>query len=528
LPTPTASRRASFGRAFATAIKDMSGDGRRTPHFATPGQLAGALDHRTVQTPALNLIDAALMEAFATPNARLIISVPPQEGKSTRVGVYFPLWVLDQKPSTQIVMTSYSDRLAVRNSRLVRNAIEQDGDRINLTLSRDVTSQANWQVAGHRGGIFATSVGGPLTGQHADLMIIDDPHKGAKEADSDTQREDVWTWWESTASTRLAPGAAVVMILTRWHEDDLAGKFLKSDGYPWRLINIPAIADHDPAKGQVDALGRAPGEWLQSARGRSLEEWANIKAGLSARTWNALYQGRPAPAEGGLFKRSDWRFYEHPLWVENEDGQRFTTGKGDQLVMSWDMTFKDTKGSDYVVGQLWLHRGADVYLLDQVRRRMTFSDTLVAFKAMVSRWPQCDVKLVEDKANGTAVIDMLRKNIAGIVAVNPTDTKYARASAVSAFVEAHNVHLPDASLAPWVDEFVEELASFPNSAHDDQVDAFSQALNRMLVRALQGEAFLEAMRRAAAQHGIDPTAPAPVRPDGTRRLGPPMTRQIGG
>jgi predicted phage terminase large subunit-like protein len=507
----------------------MAGDGTRHPHYETPGQLAVAFDHRTVRTPALDLIDRELIRAFNTPDSRLIISVPPQEGKSTRVGVYFPLWVLDQRPSTRIVMTSYSDRLAKRNSRNVRNAIIQDGHRLGLAVSNDVANQNEWQLSGYDGGIYATSIGGPLTGTPADLMIIDDPHKGAKEADSELQREDVWEWWQSTASTRLGGGAKVIMILTRWHEDDLAGRFLSApDGHLWRVVNIPALADHDPEKGQTDPLGRAPGEWLVSARNRSPEEWEAIKVRVGSRTFNALYQGHPSPTEGGMFKRTDWQYYTAPLWTEDpETGARYTTGAGDTLTLSWDMTFKDTQSSDYVVGQVWLHRGANVYLLDQVRRRMTFSETLAAFKAQVARWPQADTKLVEDKANGTAVMDMLKKSIPGIVAVNPKESKEARAAAVSPFTEAHNVHLPDPELAPWIEDFVDEAASFPNGAHDDQVDAFSQALNRMLVRAGQGAAFLEAMRRAAAANGIDPNAPAaPAAPGGPgpRRLGPPMFR----
>jgi predicted phage terminase large subunit-like protein len=472
----------------------------------TPGQLAVALRPKTVQTDALDLIDAALVEALSTPDSRLIISMPPQEGKSTRCGVYFPLWALTRNPDTRIVMTSFSDRLARRNSRNIRSHIITDGELLGLSMSKDLANQSQWQIAGHDGGVYAVSVGGELTGQPADLMIIDDPHKGAKEADSELQREDVFDWWESTASTRLAPGAPVVLILTRWHEDDLAGKFINaSDGHRWKVVNIPAQADHDPEKGQSDPLGRKPGEWLNSARKRTIAQWEAIKNGLTstkgARTWNALYQGRPAPSEGGLFKRADWMFYEHPLWVD-VDGVRTTTGDSDVLVMSWDMTFKNTQSSDYVVGQVWLHRGANVYLLDQIRKRMTFTESLAAVELLVARWPQCAIKLIEDKANGTAILDMLRPKMPGLIPVTPHESKEARAAAVSPFVEAHNVYLPAPSLAPWAADLVDEAAAFPNGAHDDQIDALSQALQRMLVRSGQGAAFMAAMKAAAEKNGI--------------------------
>jgi predicted phage terminase large subunit-like protein len=468
--------------------------------WETPGQLAQALNPNTKQTEALDLIDAELVRAFNTPNSRLIVSMPPQEGKSTRCGIMFPLWALTQDPDKRIAMTSFSDRLARRNSRDIMNLIKSDGDMLGLAISRDVGSQTEWKVDGHIGGVYAASVGGPLTGQPADMVIIDDPHKGAKEADSELQRQDVWDWWTSTVRTRLSPGASVILILTRWHEDDLAGRFINAeDGHQWRVVNIPAVADHDPEKGETDPLGREPGQGLNSARGE--RDWNATRVAVGSRTWNALYQGRPAPSEGGLFKRSDWKFYEHPLWVE-VDGVRTTTGDSDVLVMSWDMTFKSTQKSDYVVGQVWLHRGANVYLLDQIRKRMTFTESLAAVKLLVARWPQCAIKLVEDKANGTAVMDMLKPEMPGLIPVTPHESKEARAAAVSPFVEAGNVWLPDVKLAPWVAALVDEAAAFPNGAHDDQVDGMTQALQRMLVRAGQGAAFMSAMKAAAEKNGI--------------------------
>lgn len=465
--------------------------------WATPGALARALDRRTVQTPALDLIDAALVEAYNTPDARLIISIPPQEGKSTRVGTYFPLWVLKQNPHARIVMTSFSDRLARRNSRSVRNMVLSDGPMLGMVMSRDVASQTEWQLDRTRGGIYAVSVGGALTGQPADLLIIDDPHKGAKEADSENQREEVWEWWLSTASARLAPGAPVVMILTRWHEDDLAGRFINApDGAQWKILNIPAQADHDPDNGETDVLGRKPGEYLQSARERTHAQWEAIRTRQSARNWNALFQGRPSAATGSVFKRAWWQRYDTRLWVE-EDGVCIVPPKdGDKIIMSWDMTFKATQSSDFVVGQVWLLRGANAYLLDQKRKRMGFSESKTAFEQMVAKWPQATVKLIEDKANGTAILDVLRSTIPGLIAINPTESKEARAEAVTPFIEAGNVHLPAPKLAAWADGLIEEAAAFPTGAHDDQVDATSQALNRLFIHGRsQGNAWMDYMKQ---------------------------------
>jgi predicted phage terminase large subunit-like protein len=486
--------------AVADAFDDIMETGAAKPKWDTPGDLAQVLTPTTVQTEALDLIDAALVEAFNTPDARLIISVPPQEGKSTRASVIFPLWVLTQRPGTRIVMASFSDRLAKRNSRTARNFVATDGAKLGLTLSHDVANQNEWQVAGERGGVYAVGMGGALTGQPADLLLIDDPLKDQKDADSQLIRENGWEWWTSTASTRLAPGAPVILILTRWHEDDLAGRLQAAeDGALWKVINIPAMADHDPDKGEEDALGREPGEWLKSARRRSVAQWEAIKRRVGSRVWNALYQGRPAAAEGIMFKRAEWKRYDAPMWSKDDAGVcTIPIGSG-VLVTSWDMAFKDSKNSDYVVGQVWLHRGPNAYLLDQVRKRMTFSATTKAVEALAAKWPQCSVTLVEDKANGTAVLDVLKAKLSGLIPITPHESKEARASAVTPFVEAGNVFLPEASIAPWIADLIDEAASFPNGAHDDQVDTLTQALNRIFVRGGKAADWLNFLKQQTSK-----------------------------
>lgn len=464
-----------------------------SPRWATPGDLAAALDPRTVQTPALDLIDAALVKAATTPDARLIISMPPQEGKSQRASRRYPLWLLTQRPDTRIAICSYELGVARRWGRAIRDDITTHGLEVGLRVRDDMSAQHEWQLDGHDGGVYAAGIGGALTGRPVDLLIIDDPIKDREQADSEVYRERVWSWWTDVASTRLAPGAPVILILTRWHEDDLAGRLLAAeDGHLWDVINIPAQADHDPNKGQTDPLDRQVGEFMRSARGRTLAQWAAIKVRSGARTWASLYQGRPSPESGDLFHREHWQRYDQPLWIVRDDGARIVPGlerENAELLQSWDMTFKDTAGTDYVVGQVWLRRGADCYLLDQVRDRLSFTATCQAFRALSARWPQALLKLVEDKANGPAVISALGRTVAGIVPEEPHGSKYARASAVSPIVEAGNVWLPASirdgePFAPWADDLIEEAAAFPNGAHDDQVDALSQALTRLILRPL--------------------------------------------
>lgn len=455
----------------------------RAAKWATPGEMAKATNPKTVQTPALDLIDKALVEAFNTPDSRLIVCMAPQEGKSVRVANDFPIWALTQNPDLRIVTASYAQNLANRNGRAIRNRITSTPE-IDLQIAQDNGAVHEWTLAGHQGGVLSVGIGAGVTGRPADMMIIDDPIKDRKEADSETYRDNVWDWWTDAASARLAPGAPVIVILTRWHQDDLAGRLMERDKEAgWKILNIPAQADHRPEKGETDPLGRRPGEFMVSARGRTLKQWLQRKATAGARTWASLYQGRPSPESGGVFP-ADWARYSQPLWIDQGNGVMHVPGIGrddHELIQSWDLAFKDTKSSDYVVGQVWLRVGVNAYLLDMVRARLNFTATCNAIEAMSKKWPQSLAKLIEDKANGPAVINALQQRIFGLIPIEPEGSKYARASAISPLAESRNIVLPDPELLPNVEELIEEAKNFPNSAHDDTIDALSQAVNRLLL-----------------------------------------------
>lgn len=457
------------------------------PRWGSPGALAAHMDRRTVQTPALDLIDEALVWAHNTPDARLIISMPPQEGKSQRASRRFPLWALTQNPDLRIAIISYEANVARRWGRAIRDDITQHSQDLGLSVREDLSAQHEWQLAGKDGGVYTAGLAGALTGRAVDMMIIDDPIKDREQADSDIYRERAWDWWTDTGSTRLAPGAPVVLILTRWHHDDLAGRLLAAeDGHLWKVVNIPAKADHRPEKGETDPLNRAPGEYMESARGRTTKQWEAIEVRSGPRTWGSLYQGRPSPLAGNLFP-AEWARYETPLWVQEPDGHCWVPGTGIEIVQSWDLAFKDLSSSDYVVGQVWLRIGVDIYLLDMVRERLNFNATLAAIRALSAKWPQAVAKFVEDKANGPAVINALRRQLGGLIPIEPEGSKYARASAVSPFAHSQNVILPQPEILPNVEHLILEAAGFPNAAHDDTIDAFSQAANRLLLNPLLGE-----------------------------------------
>lgn len=484
--------------------------------WATPGELAKAIDPSTVQTPALDVIDEALVWAYTTRDARLLVSMPPQEGKTSRVTKIGALWALSRNPELRLGVASYAQSLAEGFGREIRNTIGGfDGTEgsldLGLRIAQDYGSARRWQLDGHRGGVVCVGIGSGLTGRALEALIIDDPFADAEQAGSSYYRDRVWDWWQSVGAPRLAPGAPAVVVLTRWHEDDIAGRLLAAeDGHRWRVINIPALADHDPAKGQSDPLGREPGEWLQSARGRTVAEWEQIRIQAGSRVFAALYQGRPSPDQGNVWQRQWWRRYREPLWSQHPDRpDAYLVHECDEMILSLDCSFRDTKGSDYVALQCWARRGANVYLLDQVRKRLSFTDTMTAFAAMAARWPQASRKLIEQAANGFAVIDSLKGKIAGIVPVKPRESKYARASAVSPFIEAGNAFLPAPDVALFdAEAFVEECTGFPNAANDDQVDAASQALAEMLLDGTGAQAWI-AWAKRKAEAAADSALPAP-------------------
>lgn len=399
---------------------------------------------------------------------RLMIFLPPRHSKSMTVSETFPSFYIGKNLNRRVILVSYGDSLARKFGRANRNKLEEYGEEIfGIRLSKDNSSVTNWGIEGYRGGMISAGIGGPITGEGADLLIIDDPIKNRKEANSKTYRDMVWDEWQNTLYTRLQPDGAVIIILTRWHEDDLAGRLLNPDYgevEDWDIIRLPAIAEEN------DLLGREIGEPLWPEYGFD-REWAETtKIAVGSQTWASLYQQRPAPAEGNIVNREWWQFYKE---LPNEF---------DEVIQSWDCSFKETEDGSYVVGQVWGRKGANKYLIDQVRARMGFTKTLRAIKNMTIKYPEARLKLIEDKANGPAIISTLRQEISGIVPVNPRGSKEERAAAISPEIEAGNVYLPSPSKAPWINDYIEEWAAFPFGENDDQVDATTQALDRLSLR----------------------------------------------
>lgn len=419
-------------------------------------------------------LDQFLRDAEAQKSPRLIICQPPRSGKSEIVSRRFPAYALGKNPDLQIIATSYSSDLVSRFNRDVQRIIDDDIYREifpSTTLNgRNVKTDTRasyirtsdlFEVVGHKGSYRSTGVGGGITGQGADILIIDDPIKDRAEANSPTIREKLWDWYTSTAYTRLSPGGGVIVMATRWHTDDLIGRLIQKmqegSGDDFNVITYPAIAEHDEPH-------RKAGEALHPER-YDLEQLNAIRQTIGPQDWSALYQQRPVPEGGAVFKIAAFK-----RWNSTNLPPAF-----DQILGSWDMTFKDSKSSDYVVGQVWGRKGVDLYLLDLFRGQWDFTKTLEMFALMTAKYPRTHRWLIEDKANGSAIISVLKKQIHGITPITPTESKLERAYAVTPLIEAGNVYIPES--ATWLANFEDELLNFPAGAHDDQVDSMTQALN---------------------------------------------------
>ncbi|MCP4051060.1 MAG: phage terminase large subunit [bacterium] len=264
--------------------------------------------------------------------------------------------------------------------------------------------------------------------------------------------------------TRLHNDSRVLITMTRWHEDDLVGRLLKmihsgQIAEDWDSVILPAIKEQDDNPDDPRDIGEAL--WEERHSKASLL----TRKSKSERNFQALYQQHPTPPEGNIFKRSWIQFY-HKL------PDRF-----DQIIQSWDMSFKGTSNNDYVAGFILARKGASFYVIHRIKEHLDFPGTIEAIKSMTRRYPKAKSKLVEDKANGPAIIDTLKDEVSGLIPINPgSASKESRAHAISFLFEAGNVYFPMPESYEWVDDLIEELVSFPNSTYDDQVDALCQGL----------------------------------------------------
>lgn len=416
---------------------------------------------------------------------RLMVELPPRHWKSTIFSRFLPGYCLRRYPDRTVGIGCHTAKLAEDFSRTARDYFIKSGGAINPAKA----GVQEWGTKGI-GGLWAVGVGGG-TGKPADFLIIDDPIKSREAAESAAWRRQIHSWWDSVLSTREEPGNSIVIVHTRWHDADLIGYLLtkmeelEKEGLghlaeTWHAVSLPIEAPpaNDikpfPRRCTVEPDDRQPGEALDPTRFD--EEWIQRKrANTPDRDWEAIYQQRPSAAAGSIFKASTFRFYgtaEQP----GNPGDLVRPARFNRLIASIDCTFKDTAGSDMVAFGLWGQNEQGMWLIDFINQQLDFPDTVDTIKLQQPHW-QFGELLVEDKANGSAVISTLKREAGGyaLIEVNPYGGKVPRANAASVQFNQGRVFLPRNHRE--ISVYTQQLLAFPSGTYDDLVDMTSQVLN---------------------------------------------------
>lgn len=391
---------------------------------------------------------------------RLLITIPPRYMKSIVVSTAFPAWVLGHDSTRQILAASYANDLAIKLNVDTRNVVESEWFRRaypNFQMATDQNEKGYFRTTtgGHR---KATTVGSSRIGFGGDILIFDDP-LNPKKAASKVERESANSWFDQSFYTRQnnKKTAAIVGVMQRLHQKDLVGHLMEKGGYT--LVSIPAVAEKQTiiSYGKVN-LTREAGDILHPAREGPTEiEEAKITLGTAA--FSAQYQQNPTPADGEIFKLSWFRYYrEAPEFI--------------RIIQSWDTAYKADKLNDPSVCTTWGIANNGNYLLDVTRERLIYPDLKVKVMALAGKWNPSAI-LIEDKASGQSLLqDLGRETSLPVIPIEPEGDKLTRASVISPTIEAGRCYLPES--APWLHDFLTELATFPNCDNDDQVDSVSQ------------------------------------------------------
>mgnify|MGYP003645534492 FL=1 len=393
---------------------------------------------------------------------RLIVNMPPRHTKSEFASVYFPAWMIGKYPKMKIMQVSHNAELSGRFGAKVRNLIDSPeyknifGD---VKLREDSKAKGRWET-NHGGEYFAAGVGGSITGRGADLLIIDDPHT-EQDALSKNAMERTYEWYTAGPRQRLQPGGSIVLVMTRWAEDDLTGRLLKASDQPksdrWRTISFPAIL---PSNKPV-----WPEYW-------SLEELETVKASLTVRNWSAQYMQEPTSEEGALLKREWWLPYPYK-----------NLPYCNHIIQSYDTAFSKKETADYSAITTWgIFTPEDgeadaLILIDAIKGKWDFPELKAVALDQYKYW-EPETVIIEGKASGQSLIQELRRMGIPVIDFTPGrgQDKHSRVNAVSPIFESGQVWYPEGE--DWAEEVIEECAAFPHGSHDDYVDSTTQAMIR--------------------------------------------------
>jgi predicted phage terminase large subunit-like protein len=462
------------------------------PHLPEAGKL--------VEEPHIELIARHLEGLYYHPAAMdMVVNVPPGTSKSTICSVLFMAWVWTIDPTKKFMHVGYDESLQLRFAERSKELVMSDWYQARwpeVEIVKGERSGAGFYENTKGGQRFSTMMGGKAVGRHAHILVFDDPHKPDDlNGDPDSVKAELvqaWTRFNETFSTRRADAQTFkrLCIMQRLHVDDIAGKLVREEP---DCVHLRLPMEYEPEAHCATVFGQdwrvLAGELLSPLRFPK-HVVDKERRRLTARAFASQHQQRPTPAQGALFQR-EWFLRRH-----------LTVPHGAKFMISVDSSLKDNKDSDYFVAQVWAAVGAsDFYLCDQVRGRMLFSEQVEAIVALRKKWPHVGNIVIEDKANGTAIVDTLRRKVPGVVAVNPEGGKVARANAAEPYLKAGNVSFVD---APWVDALdglIEEAVAFPLGSHDDMVDAMSQALLWLTGRS-RSAVFKKAMANIRAGYGF--------------------------
>lgn len=389
------------------------------------------------------------------PCRRLMLFLPPRHGKSEQATIHYPAYRLLRNQSMRVIIGAYNHSLACTFSRQTRRIV----DRFGFSFAPDLNKQNQWGSV-HGGGMYAVGVGSGVTGYGADLVVIDDPVKSRAEAESPTYRQRVLDWYQNDLYTRLHPGAAIILIMTRWHSLDLAGQLLeeaKNGGEQWEVVSLPAIAEAN------DAIGRQPGEALWPDR-YGVQDFERIKRAIGSYAFSALYQQHPSPRDGGFF-RHDWFEIVEPGPMAGV------------ACRGWDTAATPGSG-DYTAGVRIVRNGDRYRVTDAWRGQVSPAERRTRQRKIAELDGFETIQhLAQDP--GSAGVDQVEhdiRNLAGfpVMTHKPTGSKEVRAMPLAAACEAGLVEIERGS---WNRDFLDELCSFPTGRNDDQVDAAADAFN---------------------------------------------------
>jgi predicted phage terminase large subunit-like protein len=436
----------------------------------------------------LLLIDNYLQSLINREFRGLIVNMPPRHGKSEFISTYFPAWHLIRFPDKRIILTTYSNQFAALWGRRVKEIIVAKGKLFDIDLKHGASASASFEIEGHRGGMHSAGAGSSITGRGADLIIIDDPVKNNMDAFSGVKRDSLWDWFNSTAMTRLEPFGVIVLLMTRWHPDDLTGRILQNyrvvtvgrfpieykDSKIWLHLSLPAIAnDNDP-------LGRLPGEALWAER-YDLDELVNIKNNIGAHWFEAMYQQNPLPAENCIFNREDFRYFHENddyFIINGKANQEKYIFKSDCIInITVDLAISDKDSADYTVAIVFAVTPENLILiLEVLRLKISGIDLIYFFEQLKTKW-QPQAIGIESVQFQTALIEQLLDLGFNVKKLRPNANKRTRALGISIMLGNHRVYFK--AKAKWLHDFEKELMEFPNGRHDDQADAFAY-IDRML------------------------------------------------